>query len=324
MQLANCLEHGPLSFLYHQVLSVHWKTQRPSYRIHNPGRLSDFCLLRHHRTSRADSMKLKGRVGQQFSSQTLDWSGTSLQSEHSINFYLSDTMLRMFIGYYTIAAAAPGTVINDGFHDLIDIHIMEGTVLKPVRPAAISCRTHMLGRTMDVMQALIGQKNETYAPAAGFSDFPHFFYSGYKPDGEWYQLYLIGHGGVPARNAGDGLDCHCLFPAIKSIPTESVELNYPLRIEANESVPDSGGAGFYRSGNAQRTLYRFLCRGEFSLHDDRWFTKPCGIRGGKPGSRSRKILYRYSMSLESPPIQILRSKCDHIRVDPGDLLEWVT
>ncbi|KAE8143748.1 Hydantoinase/oxoprolinase-domain-containing protein [Aspergillus pseudotamarii] len=253
-----------------------------------------------------------------------DWSGTSPQSEHSINFYLSETMFKMFIGYYMIAAVAPGTVINDGFHDLIDIHIPEGTVLKPIRPAAISCRTHLLGRTMDVMQALIGKKNKLYAAAAGFSDSPHFFYSGYKPDGEWYQLYQIGFGGVPARNAGDGLDCHCLFPAIKSIPTESIELNYPLRIEANESVPDSGGPGYYRGGNAQRTLYRFLCRGEFSLHDDRWFTKPWGIRGGKPGSRSRKILYRFSKSRESPPVEVLPSKCDHIRVDPDDLLEWVT
>ncbi|GES66475.1 hydantoin utilization protein A [Aspergillus terreus] len=253
-----------------------------------------------------------------------DWSGTSPQSDHSINFYLSETMFKMFIGYYMIAAAAPGTVINDGFHDLIDIYIPEGSVLKPIRPAPISCRTHMLGRTMDVMQALIAKKNPVYAAAAGFSDSPHFFYSGYKPDGEWYQLYQIGFGGVPARQAGDGLDCHCLFPAIKSIPTEIIELNYPLRIEANESVPDSGGPGFFRGGNAQRTHYRFLCRGEFSLHDDRWFTKPWGIQGGKPGSRSRKVLYRYSRSEENPPVEILPSKCDHIRVDPGDLLEWVT
>lgn len=253
-----------------------------------------------------------------------DWSGTSPQSTHSINFYLSETMFKMFIGYYLIAAAAPGTVINDGFHDLIDVHIPDGSVLKPVRPAPISCRTHLLGRTLDIVQALIGQKNDAYQAAAGFSDSPHFFYSGFKPDGEWYQLYQIGFGGVPARQAGDGPDCHCLFPAIKSIPTESIELNYPLRIEANESVADSGGPGFYRGGNAQRTLYRFLARGEFSVHDDRWFTKPWGLKGGKPGQRSRKTLYRYSKSATGPPVEILPSKCDHIRVDPGDLLEWVT
>lgn len=253
-----------------------------------------------------------------------DWSGTSPQSQHGINFYLSETMFKMFIGYYLIAAAAPGTVINDGFHDLIDVKIPQGTVLKPVRPAPISCRTHLMGRTLDIVQALIGQKDDAYQAAAGFSDSPHFFYSGFKPNGEWYQLYQIGFGGVPARQAGDGPDCHCLFPAIKSIPTESIELNYPLRIEANESVPDSGGPGFYRGGNAQRTLYRFLARGEFSLHDDRWFTKPWGLKGGQPGARSRKILYRYSKSTDNPPTEILPSKCDHIRVDPDDLLEWVT
>jgi 5-oxoprolinase (ATP-hydrolysing) len=225
--------------------------------------------------------------------------------------------------YYLIAAAAPGTVINDGFHDLIDVYIPEGSLLKPVRPAAVSCRTHFLGRTLDVIQALIGQRNDNYMTAAGFSDSPHFYYSGFKPDGEWFLLYQIGFGGVPARPAGDGPDCHCLWPAIKSIPTESIELNYPLRIEANESMADSGGAGFYRGGNAQRTLYRFLAKGEFSLHDDRWFTKPWGIKGGKPGTRSRKVFYEYSKS-DNPKPRPLPSKCDHIKVAPGDLLEWVT
>lgn len=111
---------------------------------------------------------------------------------------------------------------------------------------------------------------------------------------------------------------------MKSIPTESLEFNYPLRLEANESVADSGGAGFYRGGNAQRTVYRFLSAGEFSIHDDRWFTKPWGVNGGKPGSRSRKVIYYYSKDPQNPPTKVLQSKCDHIRVAPGDLLEWIT
>ena len=255
-----------------------------------------------------------------------DWSGTSPQSDHSINYYFSEVMFKMFIGYYLIAAAAPGTVINDGFHELLEVYMPEGTVLKPVRPAPVSCRTHFLGRTLDVIQALIGMRHDGYKTAAGFSDSPHFFYSGFKPNGEWYLLYQIGFGGVPARPAGDGPDCHCLWPAIKSVPTESIELNFPLRLEANEALADSGGAGFYRGGNAQRTLYRFLARGEFSLHDDRWFTKPWGIKGGKPGMRSRKVFYEYSKCKEGeePKPVTLPSKCDHIKVAPGDLLEWVT
>jgi 5-oxoprolinase (ATP-hydrolysing) len=251
-----------------------------------------------------------------------DWDGTSPQSNTSINFYLSITMLKMFIGYYLLAVYDPHAIVNDGFHDLIDIKIPTGSILRPVRPAAVSCRTHLLGRVMDVLQALFGQQNPAYRCAAGFSDSPHLFYSGFKPDGEFYLLFQIGFGGVPARPIGDGPDCHCLFPAIKSIPAESIELYFPVIIEANEALSDSGGAGFYRGGNAQRTLYRWLCEGDISIHDDRWLTKPWGVNGGKPGNRSRKVLYRnnsYGTEKVNDKINVklCHSKQDYIHVYPG-------
>lgn len=176
---------------------------------------------------------------------------------------------------------------------------------------------------MDVIQALFGQRNAAFRSAAGFSDSPHLFYSGFKPSGEFFLLYQIGFGGVPARPIGDGPDCHCLFPAIKSIPTENIELYFPLILEANESVADSGGAGFYRGGNAQRTLYRFLSEGEVSIHDDRWFTKPWGVNGGDPGARSRKGVFR-NWGKSNEKFEVLPSKVDHVHVLPGDALEWVT
>jgi 5-oxoprolinase (ATP-hydrolysing) len=178
---------------------------------------------------------------------------------------------------------------------------------------------------MDVIQALFGQRNPAFRSAAGFSDSPHLFYSGFKPTGDWFLLYQIGFGGVPARPIGDGPDCHCLFPAIKSIPTENIELYFPLIIEANEAVADSGGAGFYRGGNAQRTTYRFLCEGEVSLHDDRWLTKPWGVNGGEPGTRSRKVIFRNnSYGTPHEEREAVASKVDHLRVKPGDVLEWIT
>jgi 5-oxoprolinase (ATP-hydrolysing) len=249
-----------------------------------------------------------------------DWDGTSPQSNSSMNFYLSITMFKIFIGYYLLAIYDPQLVVNDGFHDLVDIRIPTGSILRPVRPAAVSCRTHLLGRVMDVMQALFGQRNPAYRCAAGFSDSPYLFYSGFKPTGEFYLLYQIGFGGVPARPIGDGPDCHCLFPAIKSIPAENIELYFPVIIEANEALPDSGGAGYYRGGNAQRTLYRFLCEGDVSVHDDRWMVKPWGVSGGMPGSRSRKVLYTrnsYGTEMQGVHTRLLRSKQDCVRVYPG-------
>lgn len=113
-------------------------------------------------------------------------------------------------------------VVNDGFHELVDFYIPEGTILNPVRPAALSTRTHLLGRVLDLLSGLIGQRDPTFMTAGGFSDSPHFMYSGYvfhdtpesrekvlkqcswKENGEWFQLYQIGFGGIPARPHGDG------------------------------------------------------------------------------------------------------------------------
>jgi 5-oxoprolinase (ATP-hydrolysing) len=61
-----------------------------------------------------------------------------------------------------------------------------------------------------------------------------------------------------------------------------------------------------------------------NLHDDRAITKPWGCDGGSPGTRSRKILIQYSKSAANPPRKVLGSKSDHVRVEPDDVLEWVT
>jgi len=253
-----------------------------------------------------------------------DFTGTDSQSPFSINFYLSIAMFKMFVGIYLLVVYDSNVIANDGFHDLLDVHIPEGTLLHPIRPAALSCRTHFLGRLMDVLSGLLGQKSPKFMTAAGFSDSPHFMYSGYQQDGSWFQLYRISFGGIPARPIGDGPDGHCLWPAMKAVPNEFLELYYPLRIEVFNTVADSGGPGLYQGGNAQRIHWHFLEEGEISLHDDRWLSKPWGVLGGEPGTRSTKVLVRYSANAENPPKEALGSKQDHIKVSNGDVLEWVT
>ena len=68
-----------------------------------------------------------------------------------------------------------------------------------------------------------------------------------------------------------------------------LERYFPLRIERYEALADSGGAGKFRGGNGILMSYRFLAAGTVSIHDDRWFTYPWGVNGGRPGARARKI-----------------------------------
>jgi len=233
-------------------------------------------------------------------------------------------MFKMFFGSFTINIVDPQIAFNDGFYDLVEVRIPEGTLLKPKYPAALSGRTHALGRIFDVLGALLGMgaPNELLN-AAGFSDSPHLFYSGYdtRPgkDGQWFQLFQIGFGGVPGRPVGDGPDGHSLWPGFTNVPNEFIESYFPMRIERYEVIPDSGGAGLHRGGNGLSVAYRFLVDGDIGIHDERWLTYPWGVNGGNPGMRSTKRIVRTDGSEEWLP-----AKCEGIKVKNGDILYYNT
>ena len=155
--------------------------------------------------------------------------------------------------------------------------------------------------------------------AAGFSASPHFLYSGYDSRGEWFQLFHIAFGGIAAAPSGDGADGHGMWPDFTNVPCEYLEAICPLRMDAHEVIPDSGGPGLHRGGNGVHTAYRILNAGDVSIHDDRWLSYPWGVRGGLPGERSRKYVERTDGTIE-----VLPSKCDRVRVEPGDVVHYCT
>jgi N-methylhydantoinase B len=87
-----------------------------------------------------------------------------------------------------------------------------------------------------VLGGLLGQGDPDFLAGAGFSDSPHFMYSGYDKNGEWYQLYSIGFGGIPGKPSGDGPDGHSLWPSFTNVPNEFLESYFPLRIESYETI----------------------------------------------------------------------------------------
>ena len=249
----------------------------------------------------------------------LDFEGTDPQSSSSVNFYCNEEMTKMHSGVFLIMLADPQILFNDGFYDLMEVRIPKGTLLNPKWPAALSCRTHGLARSMDVLAGLFGQGNPDYLCAAGFSASPHFLYSGYDKHGKWFQLFHITFGGVAAAPSGDGADGHGMWPDFMNVPSEHLESILPLRIETHAIIPDSGGPGYHRGGNGVHTAYRILNKGQISIHDDRWLTHPWGVNGGLPAARSSKFLERSNGETKT-----LGSKCDRIEVLPGDIVHYRT
>lgn len=268
--------------------------------------------------------RIKCTLWREGSKAIFDFEGTDPQAQSSVNFFLNEDMFKMFFGSFTINVVDPHIVFNDGFYDLVDVRIPAGTLLKPKYPAALSGRTHALGRIFDLLGALLGMgAPEQMLNAAGFSDSPHLFYSGYdeRPGkgGEWFQLFQIGFGGIPGRPVGDGPDGHSLWPGFTNVPNEFIESYFPLRIEEYKTIPDSGGAGLHRGGNGLSVAYRFLADGEIAIHDERWLTYPWGVLGGDPGMRSTKRMVRTDGSEEWLP-----SKVENIKVKAGDILYFNT
>jgi N-methylhydantoinase B len=263
--------------------------------------------------------KIKCTMWRENGRVVLDFDGTDPQSQASINFFLNENMMRMFFGIYMIMIFDPQILFNDGYYDLIDVRIPEGSLLKPRFPAALSGRTHALGRMFDILGGLLGQKTPEFLTAAGFSSSPHLFYSGTDRSGEYFQLFQIGFGGIPGRPLGDGPDGHSLFPNFTNVPNEFLERYFPLVIERYETVADSGGAGLHRGGNGIIMSYRFLEAGEIAIHDDRWFVPPWGVNGGAPGARATKII-------EKPDGRrvIVGNKVEDFKVERDDILHFVT
>ena len=268
----------------------------------------------------AGPYKIHCTMWREGSKAIFDFEGTDPQAQSSVNFFLNEDMFKMFFGSFTINVVDPQIVFNDGFYDLVDVRIPAGTLLKPKFPAALSGRTHALGRIFDVLGALLGMgAPEMMLNAAGFSDSPHLFYSGYDDTGEWFQLFQIGFGGVPGRPVGDGPDGHSLWPGFTNVPNEFFESYFPLRIERYETIPDSGGAGLHRGGNGLSVAYHFLCDGSVGIHDERWLTYPWGVLGGDTGMRSTKRIVRTDGTEEWLP-----AKAEGIKVKKGDVLYFNT
>ena len=243
-----------------------------------------------------------------------DWTGTDPQAEGPINFHIHEGLCKLFFGVYMIMAFDPEMLFNEGFYDLFEIVLPEGSLLNPRFPAPLSNRLNTHTRFFDCQAGALGQRAPHLSMAAGYGTSPHFIFAGHDGDDKYFQLMELLFGGVPGRPRGDGLDGHAWWPLFSATPIEYIENYYPVMVDGYRPVKDSGGAGLHRGGAGIEKVYRLLEPGTVSIHDDREIVPPWGINGGHFGGTSSKWVVRRD---GSEPEQ-LPSKIDDFPVKPGD------
>ncbi len=249
-----------------------------------------------------------------------DWTGTDDQAEGPINFHIHEGLCKLFFGVYMIMAFDPSILFNEGFYDLFEVVLPEGSLLNPRFPAALSNRLNTHTRFFDCQAGALGQRAPHLSMAAGYGTSPHFIFTGTDRNNKYFQVMELLFGGVPGRPRGDGLDGHAWWPLFSATPIEYIENYYPVLVERYRPVTDSGGAGLHRGGCGIEKVYRLLEPGEVSIHDDREVVPPWGINGGLHGGTSSKWLLRTG----SDTPERIASKIDNLKIQRGDRVIFKT
>ena len=82
-----------------------------------------------------------------------------------------------------------------------------------------------------------------------------------------------------------------MFANMASFSVEVIEAENPLEVLDYEFIPDTGGAGKFRGGMAQRKTWRILGdEGILQVRADRQTHRPYGLKGGGPGTPGRNVM----------------------------------
>lgn len=221
----------------------------------------------------------------------VDYAGSSSQNEHAMNSVLNYTY--SYSVYPLKCILDPDTPNNEGSFRAIHVSAPEGSCLNPRLPAAVNAR-HLVGHLLSfaIYGALTGIVPERILADGGCAPSWVLVLNGQHENGQSFANFMFFAGGQGARVGMDGI-ASLHFPSnISSVPTEHVEATSPIRVELREQIPNSGGPGQWRGGNAVRFVVRSLSPRPCSvaLQCERLTHAPQGSLGGRPGAPGRVLL----------------------------------
>ena len=242
----------------------------------------------------------------------LDFAGTSPQVKGNVNTTLN--AVQASVNYALIGALDSDMPSNQGALDAVDISCNAGTILNCVFPAPVAARAHVCQRVIDITLGALSKAIPDKVIAAANGANTTAVFSGVDPRTNKPYLYFetIG-GGMGARATKDGKDgVQVGITNTSNLPVESIEQEYPLRVEEYGFVEDSGGAGKFRGGMG---LHRVLTPVDhecvFNGAGERFRYQPWGLFGGKSGGAG-KFMFE-----DSEGKRRLDDKPNEVEVKPG-------
>jgi len=227
---------------------------------------------------------------------------------------------------YVVAQLAtmmdPSIPKNEGFFNSIDLVVPEGCVLNPATGKTVAAGTHHPGVEVGeaIAKAMSGVLPERSCPQIYKLGGPNVFVGTHPESGQMF----IDHGvDVLACycNAVKGQDGWGSMPAsFGNLIRATAELNesiFPVRHEACDYEPDSGGAGQWRGCPGSRVVKRTLVPASLST----WMVgikyPMAGVQGGRDGSPNQ-LTVRFDSQPEGVP-----NVANAVPHDAGEAFEYL-
>ena len=253
---------------------------------------------------------------------SFDYAGTSPQVEGPVNAPLGVTVAGI---YYTLISITDPTIpVNDGCFRPVSLHIPDGCMMNPRRPAPVAGgNVETSQRNVDVLLKALSEAAPDRVPAAGLGTMSNISMGGLREDGSPWTFYETIGGGSGGRPVSDGVDgVHVNMTNTMNTPIEAMEAYLPLRFKAYRLRPDTGGPGEWRGGCGIERSWTLTGAGAtLSILAERVKIPPWGLRGGGSGALGEYILERADGSSERLPskctIPLRRGDTLHIRTPGG-------
>ena len=247
----------------------------------------------------------------------VDWTGSSPQVRGGINSPL------VFAKAATFAAlrSVMGSEVPNchGYTRPITVTAPERTIVNAVHPAACGARGISGFRMIDCLFGALAQAVPEKVAADGCGGATLATFAGYRGSKAFvFNDILMGSwGGTSPHDGQEGVP-H-MGANQSNIPIETIEIDFPLRIEHYGLVADSGGPGKHRGGLAIIREYRALEDDVLlSVRSDKRAHPPHGLAGGAPGTPSWNIV---NPDTERRVLPVLFTRPDNL--DEGHIFRHV-
>jgi N-methylhydantoinase B len=195
---------------------------------------------------------------------------------------------------YTVVKSLldPEVPANAGYYRTLHVKAPAGSLVGPIPPAAVGCRSISCGVLGDVIANALSQAMPEKTLACSG---PHHLlvFAGTDPrNSQYFVNYETVAGGMGARAVRDGTDAVRVHASgASNLPVEALEHAYPVRIERYALWEGSGGSGRYHGGMGVVRDYRVLADDVVvSLSSERQHVAARGTANGGAGAAGQFVL----------------------------------